>query len=78
MENYYAMIVNDRSDNVTDYVILVNKNITPEAFTRRVDEAAEQLIDEGFDYDECYWDAICRKLTDLDFKTFNSPDVIYY
>ena len=76
MENYYPMLVVDRSDDNVDYVVFVNNSISPETFNKRVDQAIIELSNE--DYDCAYWDAICEKIKDLDFHTYYAPDRLYY
>lgn len=78
MENYYPMLVVDRSDDHIDYVVFVNNTVSPEVFNKRVDQAIIDLQNEGYDYDGAYWDAICEKLSDLDFYTYYNPDILYY
>lgn len=78
MEDYYPILIADQNDDIIDYVVLVNNGISPEVFEARVTDAMNKLFEEDYDYDGCYWDAICEKLTDLDFKTFGSINKIYY
>lgn len=78
MKDYYPMLVIDRNDGNVDHVVFVNKSISPEAFTKKVDQARDELIKEDYDYDGAYWDAICEKLKDLDFYTYDAPDTLYY
>ena len=78
MENYYPMLITDRSDDNIDYVVLVNNSISPEAFCKRVDQAIIELANEDYDYDGAYWDAICEKIKDIDFHTYYAPDRLYY
>lgn len=78
MKDYYPMLVIDRSDDNIDHVVFVNKNISPEIFTKKVDQAVDELFNEGYNYDCAYWDAICEKLKDLDFYTYDAPDTLYY
>ena len=78
MENYYPMLVVDRGDDNVDYVVFVNNSISPETFNKRVDQAIDELMNENYDYDGAYWDAICEKIKDLDFYTYYAPDKLYY